>query len=583
MRSTGAKRFASILPQGTSRRRVLAARMMLALSVATIGLESVSAADAQVASSSNKAATDSPHSNTAPFNIIPIVTNSFLPGNATLPGFPQVALVQPGGSTIMADSVGYQDGAFVNGEAIYYPWEVINGGADWQQVIMDGVLNSVIISYNASGGVGGFSDPSNWSWFDLSTLPYAGKGTIQPGNQGYNTPAPYTGGVVVGNVVYPTPDANNPYPVFIAYNSSQPLDSPDAYQTFVPPPMGGARGPSYGWCSGTNDGRFVYYAPSSNPVNGNSGNIFRYDTTVPFSEISSWSNFDLGANISPDAEGFQSAAYDGHRFVYFIPFKNSLIVRYDSWGGGSAPAPAAFTAPASYQTLDPTLLNTPGYPSTTGSGKTANLTGFTGAAVAWDTAGTNEYLYFVPWGTYPANAAGKKAKNPHLESTTARVRIGTQNKSGWNYVDFTSTSSSPATDPDWEIYDLKSLTQNPAWPAAWPATYPSTLGTPFGGQSTIAGWQIAYVVTSPTSMVGFIPDLAEFFVQHSVDHALSDPGGWYVAQVPLCCSVTPPTLCPDTGYHCGTMGGGYDQVNQILYPSSPANPLFAIQFSPLPQ
>jgi hypothetical protein len=26
------------------------------------------------------------------------------------------------------------------------------------------------------------------------------------------------------------------------------------------------------------------------------------------------------------------------------------------------------------------------------------------------------------------------------------------------------------------------------------------------------------------------------------------------------------------------MGGGWDAVNQILYPSSPGNPLFAIQF-----
>jgi len=529
---------------------------------------------------------NTPEASTTPVNILPTVTNSFIPGSPTLPGLPTVPLVQPDGSTIMADSVGYQDGFFVNGKAIYFPWQVVNGGTNWINVINNGVPNSVILSYNASAGVIGFNNPSNWSWFDLSTLPYAGKGTIQPGNQDYNTPAGYMGGTVVANMVYPTPNSNHAYPVFIAYDSSQPLDSPGAYQTFVPPPMGGALGARYGWCSATNDGRYVYYAPLANSVNGDSGNIFRYDTTQPFSDIHSWSNFDMGVHISQKAESFQSATYDGHRFVYFIPFHKKLIVRYDTWGGGSAPDPAAFTNSGSYRTFDPTKLNTAGYPKAAGQGKPSNLFGFTGTAVAWDSAHRNEYLYLVPWAVYPGNitgGAGQGAQNPVLESTAARVRIGIQNKSAWHYVDFTAANTAQASAPNWEIYDLRLLTQNPAWPAAWPKTYPETVGPAFAGQSTIAGWQIAYVVTSPSPMVGFVPDTSQFFVQHSVDHPLADPSGWYVAQVPVCCSITPPTLCPGTGYHCGTMGGGYDPVNQILYPSSPANPLFAIQFSPLPQ
>ena len=522
----------------------------------------------------------------APFNVAQTVTNSFSPGSDTLPGLPTVTITNQDGSTSVLDSIGYQDGAFINGQVLYFPWQVLTGGSTWLQAIANGIGQSVMLSYNASAGVAGFNDPANWSWFDLSTLPYAGKGVIQTGNLGYNVPAGFMGGTTVGNVVYPSPDAHNAYPVFVAYDSSQPFTSPDSYQTFVPPPMGGALGRQYGWCSATNDGRFVYYAPLANPVNGDSGNIFRYDTTLPFSDINSWSSFDMGKYISRNAASFQSAAYDGYRYIYYIPFHKRLLVRYDSWGGGSAPDPMAFANPASYVTLDPTKLNTAGYPTITGPGIVANLAGFTGAAVAWDSAQQNEYLYFVPWAIFPGNLTGGEgsgAQNPILESTVARVRIGTQSGGLWTPIDITSTTTSLDLAPNWEIYSLKLLTQNPAWPATWPKTYPASLATSFSGQSTIAGWQIAFVGTSPAPVVGFVPDTARFFVEHNVDHPLSDSSGWSVAPVPDCCSPTPPTICPEQGYHCGTMGGGYDPVNQILYPSSPGNPLYAVQFETLPQ
>jgi hypothetical protein len=152
-----------------------------------------------------------------------------------------------------------------------------------------------------------------------------------------------------------------------------------------------------------------------------------------------------------------------------------------------------------------------------------------------------------------------------LQSTTARVRIGTQSGSTWNYVDFTSTTSSALSTPNWEIFDLNTLPQNPAWPVTWGAVFPTDAGA-FAGESAIAGWQMTFVTTTPAPLVGYVPDKSQYFVEHNVDHSLSDPSGWYVGPVP-------------SGYHGGTMGGPYDPVNQILYPSSPGVPVFAAQFN----
>ncbi|MGC9948267.1 MAG: hypothetical protein ABSF64_18025 [Bryobacteraceae bacterium] len=502
------------------------------------------------------------NSTATPFNILPMVTNTFTPSPTTLAGLPMITVNNPDGSQTQLPSVGYQDGAFVEGKAIYFPWQVVNGGTTWVEVIQDSIPQSVMISYDATDGVAGFSNASNWSWFDLSTLNWAGKGSVP------NSPEGFQGGTVVGNIVYPTPNAHHTYPVFIAYDASQPLTSASAYQTFVPPTRGGALGAEYGWCSAANDGRFVYYAPLSDPLVGNSGNIFRYDTTLPFSDIGSWTNFDMGINISSDAESFQSVSYDGYRFVYFIPFHKNLIVRYDTWGGGQAANSAAFTNASSYKTFDPTQLNTPGYPAIAGVGSAASLLGFTGSAIAWDSAHQNEYLYFVPWATFPGNTTGgvgQGAQDPVLQSTTARVRIGTQSGSTWNYVDFTSTTSSALSTPNWEIFDLNTLPQNPAWPVTWGAVFPTDAGA-FAGESAIAGWQMTFVTTTPAPLVGYVPDKSQYFVEHNVDHSLSDPSGWYVGPVP-------------SGYHGGTMGGPYDPVNQILYPSSPGVPVFAAQFN----
>ena len=491
-----------------------------------------------------------------PFNVLQTETSSFTV--SSLSSFPTISTVSQTGSAEILPSVGYQDGSYAANKAVYFPWQTANGGNSWLSAIADSIPQSVILTYDAAEGVSGFNNPANWGFFDLMNLNWAGKGSVP------NTPAGFQGGAVIGNMTYPTPNAAHQNPVFFSYDASQPVTSPSAYETFVPPPQGGALGSQYGWCTAITDGRYVYYVPLSDKTNGASGNIFRYDTTMPFSDVSSWTSFDMAYSVSTSASAYQSAAYDGYRYIYFIPFHKNVITRYDTWGGGSGPDPASFTNPASYSIFDPTTLNAPGKPVVTGQGNPAKLAGFTGAAVSWDSAHQNEYLYFVPWAVYPGNATGgvgAGAQNPVLQSTTARVRIGTMSGSTFTAIDIFTNSGAA----DWEIYDLLNLTTNSAWPSSWAKVFGADAGA-FEGQSEIAGYQIAFVTTSPGPVVGYVADKSQYFVQHIVDKDLFDPSGWYVSPVP-------------PGYKGGTMGGGYDEANHILYPSAPGGSQFVVQFS----
>lgn len=488
----------------------------------------------------------------APFHTLTLKASSFRP--SALPGIPITTFTTDKGTFTRA-TIGYQSGDVVNGQILYYPWQVLPPGATggMSGALSAGIPHGVIVSYKLDGT--NFSDTKNWTFFDLTTLIQAPP----------DIAAGYNGAAIAGNAVYLVPAAANPYPVFVEYDASQPLDAASSYQFFPAPPRGGVLGAYYGWCGGVYDGRYVYYVPAMDQSIGthgvHHGNVVRYDTTTSFNPDatqSGWSAFDMGSQVSPAAKGFQSAVYDGHRFLYFIPDTNHLLVRYDTqYHTPGTPDPSAFTTPAAYKVFDPTTLGSAGAPPYTGEGNTQNLVGFTGGVVVWDSAQVNEYLYLIPWAIYPGGAGG--AYVPTLESTTARVLIGTENGSTWNYVDVTGTDTPPTAPPDWEIFDLNNLTSNPAWAANhWEAVYP--LG-PLKGQSTIAGFQLGWVNTvQGWPRAAFSADMSAFWVEHDVGHALDDPDGWYVARVPK-------------SLPHGTMGGAYDAVNQVFYPSSPTGPL----------
>ncbi len=73
----------------------------------------------------------------------PAVTSMGFSPSSALTGLPKVEL----SDTLLVPSAGYQSGAFVNGEMIYYPWMVANGGSNWQEQIEFGIPQSVILSY----------------------------------------------------------------------------------------------------------------------------------------------------------------------------------------------------------------------------------------------------------------------------------------------------------------------------------------------------------------------------------------------------------------------------------------------------
>lgn len=538
------------------------------------------------------------------------------------------------GGACEIDQLGYQNGTMLaNGWILYPPYQVSTAvqGGSWGEGTPQGAL-LVYDSTNADNtnvGTPGFAAAANWAAFDTTesgsytTGGYNGTAVDKGGNVYFVPGASATNPTFIRFAA--TADGGFPGVVQNAANYEFAVPQRDGGG-----PIGDV-GSTFGWCSAAFDGRFVYFAPNSDSklldectksggaaaattCNYYIGNVLRYDTqqafekTVTDAGVPSWSNFDLttlsgttcvaegvsaaGNNVPMDcASGYQTVVYDGYRYVYYVPFHNLLFVRFDSCFGAAAgkactaPSAAGFQNPSAYSFIDPTTLPAcpnpagacytpplyqPASPSDAGPATAANLAYYTGAVTAWNAAGTVEYLYLVPWASYPLTG---NDHNPIASSSAARVQIGScagggcgasgQNASSWSLADFTSAGAS------WEVFDLQTL-QNGAtaaasgtfgWPAAWPAGPAND--TEWG--SNVAGFQFAWVNPANANAgggptVGLVADAAQYFVEHIVSHSLSDPAGWIVAPIP------PKTA--KYNYSTGTMGAAFDPVNDLLYPTS---------------
>ena len=501
----------------------------------------------------------------SPFTLLSITANTFTANPSTLPGLPTIPTVDGNGAPCNANATGYQTAQYLSGKVIYGAWQTNcgAGGGTWTGGIALDIPNPAMMVYTPpSNNITGFSNAANWQFYDLRNLSWNGKGTTN------NTPGSYMFTATIGNTIYATPNGGNAVPVlpkiggsvFLSYDTTQSVTNPAAYQTWAPPADNTTMG-QLGWCTGVCDARYCYHAPSENATDGANGNIFRYDTTLPFTSNSSWSNYDLrspGGAWRSNAKSFQNVVYDGHRYVYFIPYFFNWLIRYDTWNGGSGLDGSGFTNAANYVEIDPTTLNSAGKPTATGLGSVANAFGYTGGVIQYDSAG-NQYLYLVPWATYKGSSG-----NPIFTTTTVRVRIGTLISAVWSPIDMTSTSTNPAISPNWQYYDLNLLQANSSWQAGWPKTYAS--GS-FAGQTTIGGFQLGWASTvGGINMAGFVADTSQFIVRHIVDNNLYDSAGWFVQQIP-------------TGYKTGTMGMAFDATNNILYPAPPGGKLYAIKIN----
>jgi hypothetical protein len=91
----------------------------------------------------------------------------------------------------------------------------------------------------------------------------------------------------------------------------------------------GVVGGSAIYTGGTFDGRYVYFAPHD------SATVVRYDTTVAFDALGSWTKFTVG--LDGGAVGsFAGAGFDG-RYVYFSPGSGSVCARFDAKEPPSVP------------------------------------------------------------------------------------------------------------------------------------------------------------------------------------------------------------------------------------------------------
>ena len=123
------------------------------------------------------------------------------------------------------------------------------------------------------------------------------------------------------------------------------------------------------------DGKYMYFAPYGDALQGPTSRVARYDVSAPFTAKSSWQTFDT-TTVNVGARGFEGALFDG-RYVYFVPFDNGtgpssvdgLVTRYDTL--------SSFTAAAAWETFDMSAVN-------------PAAKGFAGAAF------DGQSVYFVP-------------------------------------------------------------------------------------------------------------------------------------------------------------------------------------------
>jgi len=150
-----------------------------------------------------------------------------------------------------------------------------------------------------------------------------------------------------------------------------------------------------GACVGaTFDGRYVYYAPYANSV------VMRFDTRRRFMDGAAWAAYDAGQTSGLTAKGYDGAIFDG-RYVYFIPFWqgddvhkgfHGIVLRYDTQGD--------FTDGSSWQAAD--------------AGKTSGLdtVGFNGGAF------DGRFIYMAPWRSGTTDKGGVVAHGNVLRYDT---------------------------------------------------------------------------------------------------------------------------------------------------------------------
>jgi hypothetical protein len=112
------------------------------------------------------------------------------------------------------------------------------------------------------------------------------------------------------------------------------LSGTDAWRVIPFPKL--ADGGAYALGGGASDGRFLYVAPGGSLAGTRvaPGVVAQFDTHA-LTEEQAWSSFDT-TTLTPPANGFFGALFDGE-YVYFIPYFDSVIARFDARSPAALP------------------------------------------------------------------------------------------------------------------------------------------------------------------------------------------------------------------------------------------------------
>jgi hypothetical protein len=122
------------------------------------------------------------------------------------------------------------------------------------------------------------------------------------------------------------------------YDTTAPFSSLTSWAAFKLASLDAGVGSSNG---ATYDGRYVYFVPTA-------GIVTRYDPSLPFVNGGSWATFNTTA-VTGVPNTFNGATFDG-RYIYLIPgHGSSHVARYDTT--------ATFTSVSSWVTFDTTLVS----------------------------------------------------------------------------------------------------------------------------------------------------------------------------------------------------------------------------------
>ncbi len=207
-------------------------------------------------------------------------------------------------TAVNANSKGFQ-GAVFDGRYVYFI----------PNIKAAGTYNGQVTRYDTTLP---FTNAASYLSFDLTTVNANAKG--------------FSGGVFDGRYVYYSPQltAVGVYSGLVArYDTTLPFTSATSYAVYDTTAVNVN---SKGFSGNIFDGRYVYYVPRLGAVI--SGQITRYDTTLPFNQAASYAVYDTTA-VNVNSKGFIGSVFDG-RYVYLVPFSTAAgvysgqVTRYDT-------------------------------------------------------------------------------------------------------------------------------------------------------------------------------------------------------------------------------------------------------------